>query len=111
MIATRHVKPNKLIIDSPYSFLYALLEGTTNSHHLTYAFHRTAKLLANTTEFPQVPTRKLHDHVVKTWFKARRGQLRDGVLDLIQRDPKTEFGGDKGKRIAGSFRRKCRRSR
>ncbi len=50
MIATHQVKANKLIVYSPYGLLYTLLKGTTNSHYLPDAFHRTAKLLADTTE-------------------------------------------------------------
>ena len=81
-----------------------LFERPTNRHDLSDTLLATTRQPTHTMELLQIPPRDFHDDVVKTWFKTcRRSDLRDRILDLVERDAETELCGDEREWVAGGF--------
>jgi hypothetical protein len=102
---THLCKSRKLIIDRPDGLLYRLLKRTTDTHHLTDALHAATEQPGHTTELLEVPTWDFDDNIVKARLEARRRDLCDRVLDLVERDAEPELGRDEGQRVARRFGR------
>ena len=83
--------------------LQTLLERTTNSHDFTDGLHARAEEAADAVELLEVPARDLDDTVVQARLEARAGDLRDRVLDLVQRDAEAELCRDEGQWVASCF--------
>ena len=92
------------------SFLNGFLEVASNSHHFSDTLHAGADFAGDTFELGKVPARNLADYIVKGRFKEGRGCLGNGVFQLEKSVSKTQFGGNKGQRIAGSFGCQCGRT-
>jgi len=93
-----------LVIDSPNSFLDGLLKRPADAHDFTNTFHAAAEKPANAVKLLEIPTRDLHDAVIQAGLEACAGDLRDGILDFVQRDAKTEFGSYESQWVASGFR-------
>ena len=98
-------KTGELVVDGTNRLLDGLLERTTDAHHLTDGFHATAQETADTVELLQVPSRNLDDAVVQARLEACASDLRDRVLDLVERNAETKLGRDERKRVTRSLRR------
>ena len=88
---------------SPSSLLNRLLERPPNTHDLADRLHARAKQPAHARELLKIPARNLDNDVVQAGLEARGGDLRDGVLDLVQRDAETELRGDESEGVASSL--------
>ena len=95
----------ELVIDRANRLLNGLLERPADAHDLTNGFHATAQETADTVELLQVPSRNLDDAVVQARLEACASDLRDRVLDLVERNAETKLGRDERKRVTRSLRR------
>ena len=96
-------KPAKLIINRPNRLLYRLLKRSPNTHNLTHTLHAAAQQPTDTVELFQVPARDLDDHIIQAGLEARAGDFSHRVLDLVERDAKSEFRSDESERVACCF--------
>ena len=100
-----------MIIDGPNSFLNSLLERPSNTHNLTNALHATAQQPADSAELLKIPARNLDNDVIQTRLEACASNLRDAVLDFVERNTETKLSGDESERVTGSLRGEGRRTR
>lgn len=96
-------KASELVIDGPDSLLNRLLESSPDAHDLANTLHAATQEAADAIELLQVPARNLDNNIVQTWLEASARHLRDGIPSLVERDPKTQLGGDESQGIAGGF--------
>ena len=82
------------------AFLQSLLEGATDGHHLTDAFHRRAELALDAAKLRQVPSWNLHSYVVECRFEEGRRGLGDRVLQFEETIAQSQLRRDEGKWIA-----------
>ena len=102
---------DELVVNSANGLLDSLLERPADTHHLADTLHATAQQTTDSAELLQVPARNFHNHVIQAGFEASAGDLRDGVLDLVEWNTKTEFSGNESEWIACCFGRQSRRTR
>ena len=100
-----------MIVDSPDSFLNSLLERPSNTHNLTNTLHATAQQPADSAELLKIPARNLDNDVIQARLEACASNLRDAVLDFVERNTETKLSGDESERITGSLRGEGRRTR
>ena len=86
------------------TFLDGLFEGASNCHHFAHRLHGRTQFTVNTTELAEVPTGYLAHHIVEGWLEEGRGGLGDRVFQVEESVAETEFGCNKGERIARGFR-------
>ena len=101
----------KLIVDSPNGFLNRLLKRAANTHNLTNTLHATAQQPADPAELLEIPARNLDNDVIQARLEACASNLRDAVLDFVERNTETKLSGDESERVTGSLRGEGRRTR
>jgi len=98
------------IVNRADSLLECLLESPSNGHDLADRLHAAAEQGTDASKFFEIPTRNLHNAVVKRGLEAGRCDLRDRVLDFVQRDSKAELRGNESERVSCRLRGKGRRT-
>ena len=85
------------------TFLDGLFESASNCHHFAHRLHGRTQFTVNTTELAEVPTGYLAHYIVEGWLEEGGGGLGDRVLQVEESVAETEFGCNKGERIARGF--------
>ena len=86
------------------TFLKRLFEGTADSHYLSYTLHGGTEFTLHTMELGQVPTRNLHDDIVKSRFEEGRGSLGNAVLQVEETIAQTELSSHESQWITRGLR-------
>src|SRR6185437_4656365 len=98
----------RIILQALTGLLYGLSKTSSNGHYLADAFHLQAKRIVGALELIEIPARYLDDNIVLYGLEISGGSAGDLVLQLIQRIPDGQFGGDLGDRITRRLRREGR---
>jgi hypothetical protein len=94
-------KPSKLVINCPDGLLNRFLKRATDAHDLANTLHTATEQPAHAVELLQVPAGNLYNAIIQAGLEARACDFRDRVLDLVERNAKTELRSDEGERVAG----------
>ena len=93
-------------LERPQTLEQALLERSSDRHHLTDRLHLCAEYIFGARKFFECPLRDLRDDVIDSWLERCRCLPRYIVRDLIQRVTDCQFCGDLCDRKSSRFRRK-----
>ena len=85
----------------------AFLKAPADAHHFAGRFHLGAERIVRVGEFVEREARHLGHHIIQGRFKRGR---RVCELDLVQRHPDPDFGGNAGDRVAARFGSQRRRA-
>ena len=100
---THFSKSRKLIIYRTNRFLERFFKCAADAHNLAHTLHAAAQKTTDAIELFQIPARNLDDYVVQTWLEASTGDFGDGVLYLIEWDPKAKLSSNESEGVSSSF--------
>jgi hypothetical protein len=96
-------KSRKLIIYRTNRFLERFFKCAADAHNFAHTLHAAAQETTDPIEFFQIPARNLDDYVVQTWLEAGAGYFGDGVLDLVEWDPKANLSSNEREGVSSGF--------
>ena len=105
------VQAREACLKASQRFLKTLGKGPANGHGFADRFHRCGQNRVRAREFLKGKARKFGDDIIDRRLKGRRGRARNVIIQLIQRVPNGELGGDLGNGEAGRFRGQRGRAR
>jgi hypothetical protein len=77
-------------------FVSGKKQANITSPDLSDTLHGAADIGGDVVEAVEVPARDLGDHVVQAGLEAGGRDLSGGILQLRQRKPQGQLGGDEG---------------